>query len=191
MPVAKGTRLSRWVRLTCGHCGKGFERRASQKTEGNVYCSWACMHAPKCAPEERFWPRVERRGPDECWEWMAARNADGYGWIGAWGGRVSTHRFSWMLHNGQIPAGMEVCHTCDNPPCVNPRHLFLGPHWANMRDCVLKGRMRHAKLNENAVRQIRQALAAGATQRSLCGVYGVGHTMMDLIARRLAWKWVS
>lgn len=90
--------------------------------------------------EERFWSKVDRRGPDECWPWTACYSRNGYGWFGVNGkGWVAT-RMAWFLTHGSPPDGF-VCHRCDNPQCVNPAHLFVGSHTDNMRDAVAKGRM--------------------------------------------------
>lgn len=91
---------------------------------------------------ELFWTRVTKG--ESCWEWQGNRNRLGYGVIrvepGRLARRVLTHRFSWELHNGPIPSGLFVCHRCDNPPCVNPAHLFLGTMRDNTRDMMAKGR---------------------------------------------------
>jgi hypothetical protein len=89
---------------------------------------------------ERFWEKVDDRDPGGCHEWCAGRDKDGYGVFTAWGRPQRAHRVAWILNRGSIPEGMLVCHHCDNPPCVNPDHLFLGTHLDNVSDCKEKGR---------------------------------------------------
>lgn len=91
----------------------------------------------------RFWAKVNRT--DGCWEWQASRNNYGYGLfhvgVGAAGRiRSSAHRFAYELAHGPIPKGLNVCHSCDNPPCCNPAHLFLGTQRDNVLDAARKGR---------------------------------------------------
>ena len=101
------------------------------------------MGGRRGTPEERFWRHVERG--DDCWRWTAHRiRVRGKLWYGMFNALPRTpmgaHRFSWELHNGPIPNGLFVLHSCDNPECTNPKHLFLGTQADNVRDMTLKRR---------------------------------------------------
>lgn len=87
---------------------------------------------PHGSPEERFWRKTERRGPDECWEWSGRRDKDGYGVLRVGATQVRAHRFSFELLHGATE--LLVRHRCYNPPCVNPAHLRPGTHEENMAD---------------------------------------------------------
>lgn len=153
--------------------------------------------------EQRFWPRVvPGQAPDACWEWDGSHNAKGYGLFarpdidrGYW----LAHRFSWSLHNGDIPAGLYVCHRCDNRGCVNPAHLFLGTQSDNMKDCGRKGRtnyQRHGaprgdrnhntKIPDATVMEMRRLYAAGGvSQNALADRFGIKRNQaQDLISGR-------
>jgi hypothetical protein len=94
--------------------------------------------------QERFWPKVQKRGADECWPWAAGLNSNGYGrfQIGSTE-QEGAHRVAYRLERGSIAAGLCVCHSCDNPRCCNPAHLWLGTSAENTRDRDLKGRGRN------------------------------------------------
>ena len=91
------------------------------------------------AIEQRFYNRVEPMMDDVgCWLWVGRRDSYGYGKLGK--KQTASHRLSWTIHFGPIPSGLCVLHRCDNPPCVNPAHLFLGTQLDNIRDMNAKGR---------------------------------------------------
>lgn len=115
--------------------------------------------APVPVPLEiRYWAKVDKRGPDECWPWVAYRHGAGYGRINrgpAKAGQVFAHRVSWEIHYGSIPDGLYVLHRCDNPPCQNPAHLFVGTTADNMRDKVAKGRQPFRWTRESIIEGMR------------------------------------
>lgn len=143
----------------------------------------------------RFWSKVSTPNITDCWEWKASTGSHGYGQFGA--GGKTTHRQSWEMFNGPIPSGKIICHKCDNRACVNPMHLFVGTHADNMNDKVMKGRQPHgaghwhAKLDENAVRDIRRMVAAGLTQREAGQKYGVGQSLISNILTKRLWKHIK
>src|SRR5690349_6136897 len=121
--------------------------------------------------EERFWSKVDRSRDDTCWVWKAGRDRAGYGqfWVYDRGRSIGAHRIAYELINGPIPEGMFVCHTCDNPPCCNPTHLFVGTPADNTTDRDQKGRLhapegsRHggALLTEDSVKEMKLLYAQG------------------------------
>lgn len=89
----------------------------------------------------QFWRSVAVGEPYSCWEWQCARQLNGYGHLSFHGETTSAHRVAYELAHGPIPDGLIICHRCDNPPCCNPAHLFIGTHKDNTQDAVTKGRM--------------------------------------------------
>lgn len=144
---------------------------------------------------KRFWLKVEKRGPDECWEWNAFRKPEGYGQLSLRGDRtVLAHRVAWDLTHGPIPEGLFVCHHCDNPPCVNPAHLFLGTNAENVRDSTGKGRHSRgakngrSKLTRDSVLEARARYAAGETQPALAAEFGVTSSVLSKAVRGKTWR---
>lgn len=149
-----------------------------------------------------FWTKVDKKGPQECWEWLGNRDVEGYGRLGIDGKTHKAHRLSWVLKNGPIPEGMCICHHCDNPPCVNPVHLFMETVGDNNRDAARKGRSKgkvsrgeehvRAKLTMENVREIRWLYAAGGVaQRELGIKFGVGPGQISRIVNRKNWTWLE
>jgi hypothetical protein len=152
---------------------------------------------------DRFWDKVEKGGPDDCWEWTAATDRKGYGKFQAGSSRttariVTAHRKAWEITYGPIPRGEGhhgtcVLHTCDNPPCVNPAHLFLGTPADNVQDMMDKGRHvevslpgeanGNSKLTEEEVENVR-ALHPGFSYRFIADIFGVSASQIGNIVRQ-------
>jgi len=143
-----------------------------------------------------FLSHVDVRGPDECWLWELACDKNGYGLFtvrikGQWRKRNS-HRVAYIIANGTISNRVCVLHTCDNPPCCNPNHLFKGTHQDNMLDRDRKGRSGSAKLREADVREIFTLYNMGNwTYEELRVRYGLfNEESIGRIIRRKTWRHV-
>lgn len=170
----------------------------------------------KYTPEQRiakFWSRVDKSaGEDACWIWTAAPDQYGYGRM-YWRGRnYPAHRIAYEVTHGDIPDGLWVLHRCDNPPCVNPAHLFLGTRQDNVDDMMQKGRANRpsgekrglylhperqargsrqgsAKLTDVDVIAIRRRYADGnVTKAQLGRDFGVSDVLIGLIVREKYWR---
>jgi len=135
------------VARRCEQCSKPFLTYPSAiKYHGARYCSRACYHQSRHVPLiDRFFHYLGRKTPAGCILWDGNTNRDGYGVIGSGtrkGRMLLAHRVAYELLVGLIPAGLLVLHRCDNPPCINPVHLFLGTQAVNIADMVAKGRGR-------------------------------------------------
>jgi HNH endonuclease len=149
---------------------------------------------------ERLWPRVGKPNSDGCREWNGGRGPQGYGVI--WlhvdhkSFKALTHRVAYELSHGPIPDGLFVLHRCDNPPCCNPEHLFLGTKQDNRDDCVRKGRQAVGEINGKSkltaaeVVQIRDLRRYGYYLTELARLYGIGATAVRQICTRTTWKHV-
>ena len=159
---------------------------------------------------ERLWSKVDRTGGvDACWPFKGKGQSGGYGVLSTSKRpyrTIYTHRLAYRLATGVDPHGQAVCHRCDNPPCCNPAHLFLGTIADNVRDMIAKGRQgvnngqppllrgeQHgsAKVTEAAVREIRRRAAAGESSSVLGRAFGLDSSSVRYIVRRENWKHVA
>lgn len=188
------------IPLVCHTCGRTYLVHP-YRLGASRFCSRRCTGkspkpARRRAAEVRFWEKVQKT--ESCWLWTASTAIKGHGHLRIDGALVGAHRFSWELHHGPIPDGLFVCHTCDNPPCVNPAHLFLGTSADNATDMVAKGRGKsargaehyHTTFTEETVRLIRARAAAGETNRALAAEFGVSRHGIYAIVHRKSWKHV-
>ncbi|MFO1080832.1 MAG: HNH endonuclease signature motif containing protein [Reyranellaceae bacterium] len=142
---------------------------------------------------ERMRALSARDRATSCVEWLGAKSNGGYGSFSLNGRRVGAHRAAFEIAYGPIPDGLDVCHRCDNPSCINPDHLFAGTRRENVLDMHAKGRQRHAcgddhpsaKLSWTKVASIRSDTR---THRAIAADYGVAHTVIGRIKRQEMWK---
>lgn len=205
---------------SCPRCGKQFQTRYRVQ-----HCSRRCEVAARAAKRpSQFWARVNKSGPTvrpelgPCWMWDGGRNRAGYGqFSNTLISSQMAHRYSWTLTYGPIPDALFVLHHCDNPPCVNPGHLFLGTKSDNARDMLSKGRQilqvhperaargadnghythpertpkgeRHplAKITEAQVHQIRELRKQGLFQREVAAALGIKRSMVSDVLNR-TWR---
>lgn len=150
--------------------------------------------------EERFWAKVDQAEPNGCWPWTGHRIDTGYGRFYLGGKHRGTHRVAWTFTYGLIPDGLHVLHRCDNPPCCNPVHLWIGTHSDNMRDMVAKGRLggrkgakpgelhHGARLTYHQVEDIRRRSALGERGCDLAVAFGVSTATISRIRNRRGWR---
>jgi hypothetical protein len=176
-----------------GYCEKHYQR---VKKHGNT--DGIRPHEPK---EIRFWKMVDKKSDSECWNWKGTK-VSGYGNFSL-GSRLSggilAHRFSWEMNNNkEIPKGMVVMHSCDNPLCVNPNHLSIGTYMENTHDMLKKGRHTYiahvgekngkSVLNEKIVREIRQS---NMNHAELGRFYGVATSTIRGVRSGITWGHVE
>lgn len=142
-----------------------------------------------------------------CWEWQGKLSSEGYGSfqeiIDGIKTEISTHRRSYELFKGKIPEGMQICHTCDNPSCCNPEHLWAGTPSENTQDMLKKNRGRHRLLNSNKransagkitedqVREIRELYRNGSLQKELQEKFKLSQSQVSGIVTYRCWKHVT
>lgn len=155
----------------------------------------------------RFWARIDVRGPNECWPWKGSGAREGYGSFSMFGQSYRAHRLSLVLARGKdLRTDQQACHRCDNPPCCNPAHLFVGTNYDNIQDRTRKGRTvraprdevkvnhqrgeKHhkAKLNRALVEEIRERVSRGETIASLARNLGMNSGHLSRVVSGRNWK---
>ena len=168
--------------IRCPRCGY-----TSATTLGNH------VRYNKCGvtPADLFWMKVDKHGPNGCWVWTGYRQKFGHGWT-----RYGlAHRYAWTLLRGEIPAGKFLCHTCDNPPCVNPDHLYVGDRLDNQGDMKRRGRSTFGERNPKAKMTAAQVIEMrrlrseeGLTLRELSERFPITETVVQQICAGKKWK---
>lgn len=143
--------------------------------------------------QSRYWAKVDRRGPDECWPWIGAKDKKGYGIIGG-EGEVKfyrAHRYAYELEYGPIPAGKLVLHRCDCPGCQNPRHLRAGTHKQNAEDAILRNRNARVLSNDDVLSIVRLRFDLKLTFAEIGRRYGVTSTNIGSICKGKTYSWLT
>lgn len=188
-----------------GYCQCGCGQRTEIAHKSNTKYGWVkgkprpyvSWHS-KNNGEEDFWLQVDAASEEQCWEWQAGLNSEGYGSFWMRSKPHKAHRLAYELVHGEIPDGMFVCHSCDNPKCCNPAHLFLGTNKDNIEDKVSKGRQARgvritlAKLTAAKVREIRELYATGKySHRELGRIFGVDGSNITRAVNGQHWRHVA
>jgi len=146
---------------------------------------------------DRFWHFVDKRKESDCWLWTGTLFPNGYGSFTHQGRKVGAHRFMFRIIHGP-PGNMYVCHVCDNKPCVNPIHLFLGSSQDNTLDAINKGRRAvqgvnncKNKLTEENVHEIRRRIFIGETHKEIAKIFNVTPSAIGNISTRANWDWLK
>lgn len=147
----------------------------------------------------RFWGYVDKsNGPKSCWPWTGSTAKSGYGnFKVASYVSIRASRFAYAVTNKRDPGAMFTCHTCDNPPCCNPKHLWLGDTKANSHDMVKKGRGNtgpqdghnngNAKLSADEVAKIKECILAGMNNKVIAEIFEITHSLVSLIRLGKLW----
>ena len=146
----------------------------------------------------RFWCKVNVRSKNKCWEWISHKDRDGYGRFYFNKKQVGAHRFSYFIKHGTIQKDLMICHTCNNPSCINPNHLYEGTAYDNVKDSKIAGTLYfsnakgekcpNAKLTQNQVNEIRRLLKTKMKQGDIARKFKVSQSNITLIKNGTNWK---
>lgn len=189
---------------SCSKCNEfknwsEYYKDKSQKT-GFVSACKSCLYESKNFKsdtiEDFLEQRIDKDSETGCWNWAGHKNKTGYGVINnPWYGKFGTpfaHRISYIVHKGPIEKGMFICHTCDNPKCINPLHLYEGTAQDNVDDRTNRGRHGHRnelkrKLTDDQVKEIRK-LSKTKSQRDIAKIYKVSQRTVCNIINNKTYK---
>lgn len=180
---------------TCAHCGGSFTKdprntwayweRAKYCTQSCAGKAWRKTASERRPPIEQEFARWHERG-DGCWQWLGARDKDGYGVFNYARKSYRAHAMALRLDGRPPPKGMYACHHCDNPCCVRPDHLYAGTPSDNMADAIARRRLRpNCKLTEADAAAI---LAANGDHGTIAETYGVSRSTVSMIKSRRTWR---
>ncbi len=176
--------MVKFKKRTCDHCKCDFTPTGAK----SVMCSAMC----------RFNSKVIRH-KDGCWEWTGSVNSSGYGSVFLNGSLIGAHVFSYITFVGKVAAGQMVLHSCDNPKCVNPKHLSVGNQKDNMKDMKDRNRRSYpcgqdcktSKLSDDSVAQILERAGNGECLQSIANTFNVDRTTVLSAIKRNTWKCVD
>ena len=185
---------ARYDYVPCFVCGRERWVEVRHGKPRSTACRY-CRHVARILnkpPADRFWDKV--RVGDDCWVWTGGLYEGGYGnFLYYTGKNIGAHRYSWIYHYGEIPQGLQVLHKCDNPPCVNPEHLFLGTHQDNMDDMMAKDRQQHSHGEDHynsrlTLKQVTDIRKSPLLARELANIYEVSRSHISAIKNLTKWK---
>jgi hypothetical protein len=187
--------MTRISEKTCEHCGDVFSRDTRNTWaywEKAKYCGHACagmahrarLEGKRLSKAETFSRWVIKS--DGCWIWSGATDKDGYGIFSYGRKSYRAAKLALELDGRPVPKGLYACHTCDNPPCIRPDHLYPGTPTQNMADAIARGRLNpRTKLTADQVVDIRRA---AGTHDEIAATFGVSRANISLIREGKTWR---
>lgn len=195
-------RISTMNTKLCKRCRQKF----TSPTRERVLCNSCTQNNPF---DVRFWSKVDKNGPvpkyrkelGPCWTWTGSLDGKGYGQVNVGGKPRRSHRVAWGLITGKVPSRkVFICHHCDNPKCVNPKHLFEGTSKDNTQDMMKKGRHKYitrrgeqhsrAILTEREVIDIRKRIEKGEALKEIAEKFKVSLSTISAIKHKRKWGWL-
>jgi hypothetical protein len=146
--------------------------------------------------QDRFWKHVDKVDTESCWLWKAGKDSDGYGKVTINRVTYRSNRVAYFVTTGIDPSGLKVCHTCDNPSCCNPKHLWLGTVAENNADRDSKGRSSGPRGEQNTGHkltsdQVRLIRASNEAQHVVAKRYGVSRSLISMVRNKVIWGHVT